>query len=88
MKIVLISTTFLTFSLFRRNGPSAVAGKIFENNEHHNLQEYTYKKITPCDVCSQVLRGKKSFTFISVFFPVLCIFIFIFWPLYLSRCYF
>lgn len=68
MKIVLISTTFLTFSLFRRNGPSAVAGKIFENNEHHNLQEYTYKKITPCDVCSQVLRGKKSFTFISVFF--------------------
>ncbi|XP_049845152.1 uncharacterized protein LOC126297890 isoform X5 [Schistocerca gregaria] len=23
----------------------------------HSLQEYTYRKITPCDVCSQVLRG-------------------------------
>ncbi|BET02285.1 Hypothetical protein NTJ_15102 [Nesidiocoris tenuis] len=23
----------------------------------HQFQEYTYKKITPCDVCSQVLRG-------------------------------
>lgn len=22
------------------------------------MQEYTYKKITPCDVCGQVLRGK------------------------------
>ncbi|XP_077292227.1 uncharacterized protein LOC143915436 isoform X2 [Arctopsyche grandis] len=25
--------------------------------ESHNFLEYTYKKITPCDVCSQVLRG-------------------------------
>jgi len=24
----------------------------------HQFQEYTYKKITPCDFCSQVLRGK------------------------------
>ncbi|XP_021916286.1 uncharacterized protein LOC110828105 isoform X2 [Zootermopsis nevadensis] len=23
----------------------------------HTFQEYTYKKITPCDICSQVLRG-------------------------------
>ncbi|KAF0764652.1 Uncharacterized protein FWK35_00018898, partial [Aphis craccivora] len=23
----------------------------------HQFQEYTYKKITPCDFCSQVLRG-------------------------------
>ncbi|KAK7605118.1 hypothetical protein V9T40_006976 [Parthenolecanium corni] len=23
----------------------------------HQFQEYTYKKITPCDLCSQVLRG-------------------------------
>ncbi|XP_026686828.1 SH3 and cysteine-rich domain-containing protein 2-like [Diaphorina citri] len=23
----------------------------------HQFQEYTYKKITPCDICSQVLRG-------------------------------
>ncbi|XP_026471891.1 protein kinase C, brain isozyme-like [Ctenocephalides felis] len=26
-------------------------------NVSHFLQEYTYKKITPCDVCSEVLRG-------------------------------
>ena len=24
----------------------------------HIFQEYTYKKITPCDVCGQILRGK------------------------------
>ena len=24
----------------------------------HVFQEYTYKKITPCDICSQILRGK------------------------------
>ncbi|CAB4067314.1 unnamed protein product [Lepeophtheirus salmonis] len=24
---------------------------------NHIFQEYTYKKITPCDVCSQILRG-------------------------------
>ncbi|XP_058123240.1 uncharacterized protein LOC131264996 [Anopheles coustani] len=29
----------------------------FDGTDNHNLQEYTYKKITPCDVCSQVLRG-------------------------------
>jgi len=28
---------------------------ILENS--HVFQEYTYKKITPCDVCSQILRG-------------------------------
>ncbi|ODM97928.1 SH3 and cysteine-rich domain-containing protein 2, partial [Orchesella cincta] len=28
--------------------------QIFEN---HIFQEYTYKKITPCDICSQILRG-------------------------------
>ena len=26
----------------------------------HIFQEYTYKKITPCDICSQILRGKSS----------------------------
>merc|ERR1712038_1037019 len=26
-------------------------------NEAHVFQEYTYKKITPCDICSQILRG-------------------------------
>lgn len=29
----------------------------FDGSDNHNLLEYTYKKITPCDVCSQVLRG-------------------------------
>ena len=24
----------------------------------HIFQEYTYKKITPCDICSQILQGK------------------------------
>ena len=24
----------------------------------HLFQEYTYKKITPCDICSQILRGE------------------------------
>lgn len=24
----------------------------------HVFQEYTYKKITPCDVCREVLKGK------------------------------
>ena len=28
------------------------------NSQKHIFQENTYKKITPCDVCSQVLRGK------------------------------
>jgi len=26
----------------------------------HVFQEYTYKKITPCDICSQILRGEES----------------------------
>uniref|UniRef100_A0A336LMM8 CSON012985 protein n=1 Tax=Culicoides sonorensis TaxID=179676 RepID=A0A336LMM8_CULSO len=30
-----------------------------DTTDNHNLQEYTYKKITPCDVCSQVLRGHQ-----------------------------
>lgn len=36
---------------------AGVAGPppILENS--HVFQEYTYKKITPCDVCSQILRG-------------------------------
>lgn len=37
--------------------PSAKNGSppILEN--YHVLHEYTYKKMTPCDVCSEVLRG-------------------------------
>lgn len=45
----------------RKNGAATNAqlqrmGDITTDN--HNLQEYTYKKITPCDICGQVLRGK------------------------------
>jgi hypothetical protein len=36
------------------------------DSENHNLQEYTYKKITPCDVCGQVLRGKSNFFLATV----------------------
>jgi len=44
----------------QENGVKPVAASggppsIVENS--HVFQEYTYKKITPCDVCSQVLRG-------------------------------
>ncbi|XP_050669462.1 uncharacterized protein LOC126968458 isoform X2 [Leptidea sinapis] len=39
----------------KRNG--AARDGIRGDSEAHNFQEYTYKKITPCDVCSQVLRG-------------------------------
>jgi len=34
---------------------ASTAPQIIENS--HIFQEYTYKKITPCDVCSQILRG-------------------------------
>ena len=30
-----------------------------EGQQRHIFQENTYKKITPCDVCSQVLRGES-----------------------------
>lgn len=43
--------------VFRRNGAARDAMR-GGDSEAHNFQEYTYKKITPCDVCSQVLRGK------------------------------
>jgi len=38
-------------------GPSVVPGPppVLENS--HQFQEYTYKNITPCDVCSQIMRG-------------------------------
>lgn len=35
------------------------------DGQRHIFQENTYKKITPCDVCSQVLRG-KVFSFFVV----------------------
>ncbi|GBP15126.1 hypothetical protein EVAR_11426_1 [Eumeta japonica] len=45
-----------TVMAMRRNGAARDGGR-GGDSEAHNFQEYTYKKITPCDVCSQVLRG-------------------------------
>ncbi|BFG03290.1 uncharacterized protein DMAD_02585 [Drosophila madeirensis] len=43
----------------RRNGASSTASEPLRPNldGSHHLQEYTYKKITACDACSQILRG-------------------------------
>ncbi|XP_055320022.1 uncharacterized protein LOC129577281 isoform X5 [Sitodiplosis mosellana] len=41
----------------KKNADQSSNGRRVFDGENHNLQEYTYKKITPCDVCSQVLRG-------------------------------
>ncbi|XP_055687715.1 uncharacterized protein LOC129792563 isoform X9 [Lutzomyia longipalpis] len=47
-----------TVLTMRKNGAAATAERVrVGDGDTHNLQEYTYKKITPCDVCSQVLRG-------------------------------
>nr|XP_034824869.1 uncharacterized protein LOC117982609 isoform X6 [Maniola hyperantus] len=43
-----------TVMAMRRNGASR---DLRGDSDAHNFQEYTYKKITPCDICSQVLRG-------------------------------
>lgn len=45
----------------RKNGGAGATVRIGDDDSH-NLQEYTYKKITPCDVCSQVLRGEFAFS--------------------------
>ncbi|KAF2880558.1 hypothetical protein ILUMI_25611, partial [Ignelater luminosus] len=42
---------------FRKNGSAATRDLPRTDPDAHNFQEYTYKKITPCDVCSQILRG-------------------------------
>ena len=44
-----------------KNGNGEGTPPVIENA--HIFQEYTYKKITPCDICSQILRGKKHMTF-------------------------
>ncbi|XP_072940427.1 uncharacterized protein Stacl [Epargyreus clarus] len=41
----------------KRNGATRDGMRAGGDTDAHNFQEYTYKKITPCDVCSQVLRG-------------------------------
>ncbi|XP_037941894.1 SH3 and cysteine-rich domain-containing protein 2-like [Teleopsis dalmanni] len=45
--------------MYSRNGASGTSAQPLRPNEDgsHHLQEYTYKKITACDVCSQILRG-------------------------------
>ncbi|XP_068897065.1 uncharacterized protein Stacl isoform X6 [Tenebrio molitor] len=46
-----------TIIAMRKNGSAATRELLKGDPDAHNFQEYTYKKITPCDVCSQVLRG-------------------------------
>ncbi|CAG9860266.1 unnamed protein product [Phyllotreta striolata] len=41
----------------KKNGAAATKELLKGDPDAHNFQEYTYKKITPCDICSQVLRG-------------------------------
>ncbi|KAF5303390.1 hypothetical protein FQA39_LY09981 [Lamprigera yunnana] len=41
----------------KKNGSAANRDIPRNDADAHNFQEYTYKKITPCDVCSQILRG-------------------------------
>ncbi|XP_046668622.1 uncharacterized protein LOC124359657 isoform X11 [Homalodisca vitripennis] len=45
-----------TIIAMRKNGRDSGLNLGVESTVHQ-FQEYTYKKITPCDVCSQVLRG-------------------------------
>ena len=45
-----------------KNGNGEGTPPVIENA--HIFQEYTYKKITPCDICSQILRGKKNYDFV------------------------
>jgi len=57
----IVVTVILLLNLFhcRKNGKDREgafqAGSLEAST--HTFQEYTYKKITPCDGCSQVLRG-------------------------------
>ena len=48
----------------RKTGPSrnekASRPSEFILDSRHIFQEYTYKKVTPCDVCSQILRGERA----------------------------
>ncbi|XP_050305284.1 uncharacterized protein LOC126742589 isoform X2 [Anthonomus grandis grandis] len=41
----------------KKNGSAATKELLKGDPDAHNFQENTYKKITPCDVCSQILRG-------------------------------
>ena len=50
------------YTLFRKPGGKNSAnggpGDKGMPENAHIFQEYTYKKITPCDICSQILRGE------------------------------
>ncbi|XP_048522317.1 uncharacterized protein LOC109542090 isoform X5 [Dendroctonus ponderosae] len=46
-----------TIMSMRKNGAAATKELLKGDPDAHNFQENTYKKITPCDVCSQILRG-------------------------------
>ncbi|KAK7791980.1 hypothetical protein R5R35_007968 [Gryllus longicercus] len=46
-----------TIMSMRRNGKEREMSQQPADAAAHAFQEYTYKKITPCDACSQVLRG-------------------------------
>ncbi|GLG98250.1 Uncharacterized protein GBIM_04837, partial [Gryllus bimaculatus] len=47
----------LPFREKKRNGKEREMSQQPADAAAHAFQEYTYKKITPCDACSQVLRG-------------------------------
>lgn len=60
IKQALSSTLYPFMSiLFRKNAKEKDNKEPFQIFENHIFQEYTYKKITPCDICSQILRGKS-----------------------------
>ncbi|XP_045474665.1 uncharacterized protein LOC123680682 isoform X2 [Harmonia axyridis] len=41
----------------KKNGAAATRELLKGDPDAHHFQENTYKKITPCDVCQQILRG-------------------------------
>uniref|UniRef100_A0A1Y1K8I5 Phorbol-ester/DAG-type domain-containing protein n=2 Tax=Photinus pyralis TaxID=7054 RepID=A0A1Y1K8I5_PHOPY len=41
----------------KKNGSASNREVPRSDPDAHVFQEYTYKKITPCDICSQILRG-------------------------------
>ncbi|XP_044755270.1 uncharacterized protein LOC123314203 [Coccinella septempunctata] len=46
-----------TIISMRKNGAAATRELLKGDPDAHHFQENTYKKITPCDVCQQILRG-------------------------------
>ena len=77
MLIFISAVLMLNFFPCRKNGKDRegafqVGGL---DTTAHTFQEYTYKKITPCDVCLQVLRGGSTLLLlhkISLPNPLIC----------------